>query len=39
MGVAHPTEIGIEPGAAAAVSRLIVVPQRRYGIWIGTAFA
>ncbi|TJX65568.1 MAG: amino acid ABC transporter permease [Mesorhizobium sp.] len=39
MGVAHPTEIGIEPGAAAAVSRLIVVPQRHYGIWIGTAFA
>lgn len=39
MGVAHPTEIGVEPGVAAAVSRLTVVPQRRYGIWVGTAFA
>ncbi len=39
MGVAHPTETGVEPGIAAAVSRLTVVPQRRYGIWIGTALA
>jgi polar amino acid transport system permease protein len=39
MGVAHPTEIRIEPGVAEAVSRLIVVPQRRYGIWVGTALA
>jgi polar amino acid transport system permease protein len=39
MGVAHPTEIRIEPAVAEAVSRLIVVPQRRYGIWVGTALA
>lgn len=39
MGVAHPTEIRIEPGVAEAVSRLTVVPQRRYGIWVGTALA
>ena len=39
MGAAHPTEMSIEQGAAAAVARLTVVPQRRYGIWVGTAFA
>ncbi|ARP64245.1 ABC transporter permease [Mesorhizobium sp. WSM1497] len=39
MGAAHPNEIRIEPGVAEAVSRLTVMPQRRYGIWVGTALA
>lgn len=39
MGAAHPTEMSIKQGAAAAVARLTVVPQRRYGIWVGTALA
>lgn len=39
MSMAPPTKTGAESDLALTVARFKVVPQRQYGIWIGTVFA
>ena len=39
MSVADPRDKPAKPRGAQAVENLVVVPQRHYGIWVGTIVA
>ncbi|WP_442580118.1 amino acid ABC transporter permease [Mesorhizobium sp. ASY16-5R] len=39
MSTAEGSYSGARPAAVLAAERLVVVPRRHYGIWVGTAFA